>query len=854
MATAGNRRGLAPVQGTIIADVSEQALYVGFDLGTTNSAAAVFDGERVEAVRSAGGGLLTPSVVRIDAKGRVTVGAKARRHLERDPDNTRAEFKRVMGTAERFRFAAAGVDRAPEELAAQVLRALAQDVADQVGVRPQHAVISVPALFELPQSGATSRAAALADLRRVELIAEPIASAIASGWNAQDPIGSWLVYDLGGGTFDVSLLETRDGLLRVVGHDGDNFLGGRDFDWALYDWVCETLRTQTGHAPMRRDPAHGVAVRRLKQAVEDAKIELSRKSEVDLVLDEPIVLPTGEIDLDLSVSRARLEAVTEPLVERTIDVCRRLLADRGVVAGDLSRIVFVGGPTLMPMVRTRVIEALGASAAEGHDPMTLVARGAAIYAASAGLDARGDALVSVGGGEGEDPGSALAKREARKVWLSYPALSADLTPHVVGRVLPETGGSAVAKVRLTRAADGWESAWAPVGDDGGFVLSADLVPRARNVLALEGETSDGARVTLDPPRIAIMQGLSVTDPPLSRTVGVALADDTVQTYFDRGAPLPARRTFTHRTVESVARGSAESLLKIPIVQGEFEAAHLCRHVGTLEISGDGLRDSVPAGAAVEVTLELDRGGQLSARALVPSLDQSFESVAQLMIPDADPDALARSLETLRDRIKEVRTQAFRDGQTAALSRFKGTEALIGEVQRDLEAARGGDADAGQRARRRFLELESMVHDVELSRSWPELESKATQTLASAHEWVSQHGTEIEQRLLDQASHAAQSAREARDASELQRQLRVVRRLRNAAYFRHPEAWQWQFEAAASEAHTATDLPRAKTLVTQGQQALQRGDIDTLKHTVEALWKLLPPDAQKKRLSFDSGVR
>ena len=178
-------------------------LYVGIDLGTTNSAAAVFDGERVSVVRNAQGATVTPSVVRLDRQARATVGTRARRFLEQDPTNTAAEFKRLMGTGKPIEFPAAGTTRTPEQLSAEILKALRQDIADQLGAPIERAVISVPALFELPQSAATSEAARLAGFARVELLQEPIASALAAGWRAEgDGAGSWLVFDLGGGTFD----------------------------------------------------------------------------------------------------------------------------------------------------------------------------------------------------------------------------------------------------------------------------------------------------------------------------------------------------------------------------------------------------------------------------------------------------------------------------------------------------------------------------------------------------------------------------------------------------------------------------------------------------------------------------
>src|SRR4029079_17487375 len=186
-----------------------------------------------------------------------TVGRRAHRALDGDPANTRAEWKRLMGTAERLPFAAAGAALLPEELSAAVIASLLADVRDAAGFTPRAAVISTPALFELPQNHATARAGRLAGLEEVVLIQEPIASAIAAGWPAdqeKDRKDTWLVFDLGGGTLDVSLLETDDGRLRVVDHAGDNFLGGKDIDGALVEWAAGA-RARRGGGDLRADRA-----------------------------------------------------------------------------------------------------------------------------------------------------------------------------------------------------------------------------------------------------------------------------------------------------------------------------------------------------------------------------------------------------------------------------------------------------------------------------------------------------------------------------------------------------------------------------------------------------------------------
>jgi molecular chaperone DnaK len=813
--------------------VADSPLYVGIDLGTTNSAAAVFDGERVSVVRNAQGATVTPSVVRLDKQGRVTVGTRARRFVEQDAANTAAEFKRLMGTGKDIEFPAAGMTRKPEELSAEVLKALRQDITDQLGVAIERAVISVPALFELPQSAATSEAARLAGFQRVELLQEPIASALAAGWRADgDGAGTWLVFDFGGGTFDASLLETRDGLLRVVGHDGDNFLGGRDFDWA----ITEHLASRLSVVPRRNNPDHAAALRVLRLAAEDAKIELSRGDKTQVTLAHPLSIDGQEVEVDLELDRGTVERLCAPLVDRSLDVCLRLLAAHGLVPGRLARLVLVGGPTVMPLVRARVAAKLESTIAEGHDPMTLVAQGAALYAATAGLDGRAQATAPVTG---------------RQVWLQYPAVSADLTPHVVGKFV---GADPPAKVKLVRNDGGWSSLEVSVAPDGSFLTSVTLLPRRACTFDIEARATGGELIPVSPPALTIVQGLTIGDPPLSRTLGVALASGHVQVYLERGAPLPARRTFTHHTIETVAKGSSESVLRIPIVQGELQQAHLCRLVGTLDIGGDAVLDTVPTGSAVEVTIELDRGGRLAARALVPAIGQMFEHVAHLLVPDAAPEALDASMRDLRRQLMDLRTHAFRHGLAQVIEKLDRLEARLSEAERDIDAAHGGDADAAQRARRALLDVDATMAEADLARKWPELDDAARHAAITASSTVGMHGTEAERALLQEVLAAMDKARKDKDAPELERQMRLASRLSSAAFNRTSEAWEWYFEDAASELSTMRDLPRAQKLVGEGKAAIERGDIDDLRRVVKALWSLLPENSEARKKGFDSGVR
>ncbi|MFN0252599.1 MAG: Hsp70 family protein [Kofleriaceae bacterium] len=813
--------------------MAESPLYVGIDLGTTNSAAAVFDGEKVSVIRNAQGATVTPSVVRLDKQGRVTVGTRARRFIEQDAANTATEFKRLMGTDKAIEFPAAGTTRKPEALSAEILKALRQDIADQIGAQIERAVISVPALFELPQSAATSEAARLAGFARVELLQEPIASALAAGWRADDDGGgTWLVFDLGGGTFDASLLETRDGLLRVVGHDGDNFLGGRDFDWTITEHVASQLSV----VPRRNNPEHAVALRALRLAVEDAKIELSRNERAQVTLAQPLSIDGQDVDVDLELTRPTLESLCAPLVDRAVDVCLRLMQNNGLAPGRLAKLVLVGGPTVMPMVRSRVSARLEAPVAEGHDPMTLVAQGAALYAATASLDGRA---------------ASIAVPAGRQVWLQYPAVSADLTPHVVGKFV---GDNPPQKIKLVRNDGAWTSVEATVGPDGTFLTTVSLVARRASTFTIEARGANNEVVVVSPPALTIVQGLTIGDPPLSRTLGVALANGHVQVYLERGAPLPARRTFTHRTIETVAKGTSDSVLRIPIVQGEMSQAHLCRLVGTLDIGGDAIKDTLPTGSAVEVTIELDRGGRLSARALVPSIGQVFEHVAHLLVPDAAPEALDVAVRDLRKQLMDARSDAFRHGLGHMIEKLDRVEVRLSEAERDIDAAHGGDADAAQRARRALLDVDATMADADLAKKWPEIDEDARNTAIYASATVGTYGTDAERALLQEVISAMEKARRDKDVAELERQMHLANRLFTAANNRNPLAWEWKFETAASEIGSMKDLPRANKLVGEGKAAIARGDTEDLRRVVRALWDLLPEDNEARKKGFDSSVR
>jgi molecular chaperone DnaK len=815
------------------------SVFIGIDLGTTNSTIASFDGEIVHVIPNCFGENMTPSVVRVDGRGGVAVGKRACRYLDSDPTNTRREFKRLMGTEVRLDFEASGTSFLPEELSSRVVASLLADAADMLGFTPAKAVISTPALFELPQNHATMRAGKLAGLEEVLLIQEPVASAIAAGWREDSP-GMWLIFDLGGGTLDISLLETRDGRLRVVNHSGDNFLGGKDFDNALVDWTLDRLRECCRIPDLRREnPAGRPALLRLKNACEQAKIELSRMDRTSITVPELCADDAGEpVDVDLEVTRGEYEGIIEPLVRRALDTCLALLDTCRVHPDEIGRVVFVGGPTMTPAVRRVIGEAFGGRVAAGIDPMTAVARGAALYAATAGLEA-GPVKV------GEEKPAGLALR------IEHPAVTADPEPYVVGRFLPGPGDELPARVQLLRD-DGFTGAVTPVGEEGTFVLQASLRRHCRNAFRVRATDAGGVEVPLATPDFAIVHGISVADPPLSRSIGIALADDTVHLYFRKGTSLPARKTFIHQTVKSVSAGGGEDALSVPIVQGEFHRAHRNCLIGSLVIGGVGC--ALPAGSRVEVTLHLDRSGQMHARADIPSIGRTFDNVVHILVPTASLETLEKGLAAVESRATRLLRRAFRVSDAETARSLDQAPAILAEAKHSLDAARGGDDDAAQRLRRLLLEIESSIDGVEETLEWPDLVEEADERIEIALSWVSAWGTPSEQALLDKAIIAAKAAYEARDPLELDRQVKAMRTLANAAFARDPQSVFMTFDWFTENLASATDVSRAAELVNLGRKAAGRGDAESLKVINRQLDAFFPGTEEERRRSFGSGVR
>ncbi len=390
---------------------------IGIDLGTTNSCVAVMDGDKTRVIENSEGDRTTPSVVAFTDDGEILVGASAKRQSVTNPHNTIFAAKRLIGrkfdedVVQRdielmpYEIVKAqngdawvrvkGKDMAPPEISARVLQKMKQTVEDYLGETVTEAVITVPAYFNDSQRQATKDAGKIAGLEVKRIINEPTAAALAYGLDQKKGDRKVAVYDLGGGTFDISIIEIAEvegeHQFEVLSTNGDTFLGGEDFDRRVIDYLADEFKKDQG-MDLRGDP---LAMQRLKEAAEKAKIELSSSSQTEINLPYITADQAGPKHLSLKLSRAKLEALTEDLIKRAIEPCRTALKDAGLSASEVDEVILVGGQTRMPKVQEAVKDFFGKDPRKDVNPDEAVAVGAAIQGGVLGGNVKDVLLLDV---------------------------------------------------------------------------------------------------------------------------------------------------------------------------------------------------------------------------------------------------------------------------------------------------------------------------------------------------------------------------------------------------------------------------------------------------------------------------
>jgi molecular chaperone DnaK len=825
----------------------------GIDLGTTNSCIAILETGAVRVFQNNDQMNVTPSAIHILKTGRVIVGRRARAALLADPDNVSVEFKRWMGQRDRKEFIAANRVLSAEELSAEILKSLREDVRRQTGTDVTAAVITVPAAFGTLQCEATARAAGLAGIDEAPLLQEPIAAAIGYGIRADSANQRWLVFDLGGGTLDIAVISTKDGRLSVIEHRGNNLLGGKDIDRLIVDQILLPAISQEYNLHDANNlSGRSSLLPRLRAKAEEAKIDLSVEQQVVVSVYDIGEDDSGEpIEMDVSFTRSQLQSLMEPMLEKCLSLAAEALAGARIAGSDLDRILLVGGPTQSPIFRTELSDRIGAPVDFSVDPMTVVARGAAVYASSFERSKRSAQVTET------------VSQNAIALKLAYDPVSSMQNTKVAGRVL---SSNTRAEIKIDSASGLWTSGWIRPQNDI-FEVTAPLQVGEITTFWVYARNQSGQLLDVDTPEFKIRHGLVPSAPPLPHTLSIEILQregkSALDPVFPKGSPLPLEKTVKYRATHTLSPSNPDSDITIKLWEGEFFAQPDANEwVGKVIMPHDGVRRPIPEGAEIEVTIQVDSSRRITVTAFVPHLNQHFSD--ELYRPEREEqhfvelsDKAVADTSAYRERLEELERKV---GDAATQSELRQIRREIDEIESSSsKSEEKQDPDSARRiveSSKAVLGKLSRIEQQAGKDSSASLSVQFIETIESAEEVVNSYGSALEKQQFTLLKRELDRAVSKDDNKGVKRAVDEIEGLHWRVLFRHDWFWREIFDTLAIPGQRYVDQTKAQYLIAQGHASIAEGDGKALQEIVRGLWKLQPQNASDeiRERASRSGLR
>lgn len=813
----------------------------GIDLGTTNSAIARMEkGEPVIKKTDTLKDTL-PSCVSVTKKKSVKVGDSAYNDMKSDKrratkswhasaSNTYLEFKRTMGTDQRYHSSNMERDYTSEELSAEVLKTLKSFITDDTF---NSVVITVPAKFTVNQKTATINAARLAGFKRCELLQEPIAAAMAYGLSAEQKDGYWMVFDFGGGTFDAALLKVEDGIMQVFDTAGDNYLGGKNLDEAIVDnIIIPYLEENYAIGDILADAAKKEVLREaMKTYAEDVKNQLSFKEREDIIsnLGDLGEDDEGEeIELDLSVTQAEAFDAMRPLFQKAVDICKELLSRNKLQGSQLDKLILVGGPTHSPLIRQMLREQVTPNVDTSIDPMTAVATGAALYASTIDND--------------------VAKEEIQtgtvQLEVGYESTSVETVEYVTVKLAKDQTASCPSKIQveLVRGDKAWSSGKVEI-DKKGNIIEASLAEGKANAFAIQAYDAQGNALECFPAEITIIQGAKVGSAPLPYNIGIAIWNDhkkkgvfTAMQGLEKNKPLPAVGVKNGlKTTSQLRPGVADDQICIPVYQAEAfsegKTAALYEHVTDVLITGDEVDQLIPENAEVDITLKVDTSEMMTMEAFFPAQDVTVSKRLDTSKRQSIDEAARRIPKDLRDAQR-------------SLDDLAGNGFDTGDLQRELDAVRNEHANSSEKKAvlQHLKEVLRKIEDLDAGTEWERLENELREEFDRLERANNDLGDEQSTRKVNQLRTQVDQIIRTKNVNLGRDILEEI----NHLFFNLTMVYQCM--AAIRDLHNRfnqirwTDPARARQLINQGLAAItDQPKVEILHPIAVQLIRLLPPD-------------
>lgn len=707
----------------------------GIDLGTTNSAIARM--ENGESVIKQTKNLMDtlPSCVyfsknkkgeralRIGLKAKDSVYSDAIMALSKNEPPTEygyIEFKREMGSDKRYTNEnMPKPSYSPEELSAEVLKELKSLINDEdVG----SVVITVPAMFTAIQKDATMKAAKMAGFTQCELLQEPIAACMSYGLSSEKKDGKWLVFDFGGGTFDAALVKVEDGILTVFDTEGDNYLGGKNLDEAVVhklliphlqkDYDLSSYETTEWKKRALMDALKGPA--------EEMRVALSFADSTDYsTYDRNLNLGVDdngeEIDLEITITKDQLIATIGEQYQKSVDICKDLLSRNNLSGRDLSSLILVGGPTYSPIIRDMLKSQVTPNVDTNINPMTAVARGAALYASTI------DAVID------KEEIKKQAKADIVFLEVGYQSTTVETSEWVSFCIDSEKSGINCPKqlsIELQRADGAWRSDRISI-DTNGNVLEAFLLTGAPNTFKIAAYDQAGSAVEIFPSEFTIIQGVKVGAAPLPYNIGIAVYDNFKKRGvflpakgLEKNRPLPAVGVVSDRkTTQALRPGVSSDELSIPVYQvsgleAEGKTAALYTQIANVVVTGEDVAQLIPENSNVDITLHVDSSEMMTMEVYFPTFDFTVQKELDLSKRESSEEALAWVRRELASAERSIHT-LFNSGIS------------VDNLQKELETIQGiaQDGNDPMRAQSNLKELLRKIEKLDDSTEWQRVESE-----------------------------------------------------------------------------------------------------------------------------------
>lgn len=825
----------------------------GIDLGTTNSLVAKFNKGTVEIFKDPRhqGIEVLPSIVGF-RNDRILIGQQAKTYTEKDPKNCVGRFKRKMGTTESFNIKAISQSKTPIELSAFILKELKTFI--HTGEIPEAVVITIPASFDMVQSNATKEAGFAAGFKQVVLLQEPIAASLAYA-NKEKSVdlknSQWIVYDLGGGTFDVALVKIMGGELKIVDHEGDNYLGGTDFDVLIVEKIIVPQLEKRGKftnllAQMKSETGqYNKLWYYLLARAEEAKIELSTHSSAEIDLSRNLEDENGKVINDyIAITQSEFETIIKDTVDNTAEKLKKILTRNSLRPQELKFVLMVGGSTYIPFVRNRIEELLGIPVNTGIDPTNAIVIGAAYFAATKKINF------------GEKATEKSVQPDALRIKVSYNSASQDREEMFSAKIEGDIAGL---YYRIIREDGGYDSGLKKLSSR--ITDDLPLQEDTYNLFSFHIYDSRNNPVSADFGSIQIAQGkYSVAGQMLPHDLSLVLDDfaneDTrLELIFSRNSVLPTRRKMTKEASKTLIHGTDDEI-RIIVVEGPTENHFTANKiVGHLVIPAKQLRRDIIRGTDIDLEFEVSESRDLRVKAYVTSINQEYNDVFTPKFREVPVRTLQGEIELLEIRLEQEKNEAISNENFEVAQKLENMRSSFQEIRGaalmlDFEDVTDDRYKLEDRKR-------NIAQELNLLTCGKRIERLRTDYLTAKDEVtniVNESGNDHERRQLHEIVTQEHTFLPSMNPQKLESAIDHLHYIGFQILRRTPEFLLNWFHQLVGKRETFNDQIQAKNLIDAGKKHIEVDDYDKLAEVNMRLHDLLPQQEQNsKEMRYFTGI-